>query len=308
MSLLSVNNVSFSYPGKRALHNVSCKLKPQTITALVGPNGSGKTTLLRCIASLLTPFSGKVLLDGIDVHESPRACHEKMGYLADNFGLYENLTVTQCLQHAAAIHSLRGKAASSAVHETIKRLQLTPYKDTATKNLSRGWKQRTGVGTAIIHSPKLLLLDEPASGLDPEARKSLSDLMQKLRRQGMTILVSSHILAELEEYSNSMLILRDGHLIEKSKEQSRIAEIKTIKLVLSERTPNLEDILSREKQISGISITGFEATFTWDGDDESQTELMARLLKQKLPVVSFTEELQSMQDIYLSSLEQDRKS
>ena len=206
-SIIEVVDLTFDYPGFRALDHVNVSIAPGTVTALVGPNGAGKTTLLRCIAALNVPQSGTVRVAGLDVYESPREVHRLMGYLSDNFGLYSELTVAQGLDYAARSQGLATADVAQAVQATAQRMGL---QDT----LSRGQRQRLAIGQAIIHAPRVLLLDEPASGLDPEARSALAQVFKVLQAQGMSLLVSSHILAELDEYSTHMLALNNGRVLE----------------------------------------------------------------------------------------------
>jgi ABC-2 type transport system ATP-binding protein len=212
--IIEVIGLTFDYPGFRALERVSLSIAPGTVTALVGPNGAGKTTLLRCIAALETPLSGSVRVAGLDVYESPREVHRLMGYLSDNFGLYSELTVAQGLEYAARSQGLASAAVAQAVKTTAQRMGLADKLGNLASALSRGQRQRLAIGQAIIHSPQVLLLDEPASGLDPEARSSLAHVFKALQAQGMSLLVSSHILAELDEYSTHMLALDRGRVLE----------------------------------------------------------------------------------------------
>ena len=144
----------------------------------------------------------------------PRDVHRIMGYLSDFFGLYQDLTVARCLEYAAAAQGLPEADIPAAIERTAQRLDLSDRLQQTSGSLSRGLRQRVAIGQAIIHQPKVLLLDEPASGLDPEARASLAALFRQLQADGMTLLVSSHILAELDEYSTHMLALRDGRILE----------------------------------------------------------------------------------------------
>jgi len=212
--IIEVSGLTFDYPGFRALNDVSLSIAAGTVTALVGPNGAGKTTLLRCIAALETPLSGTVRVAGLDVYESPREVHRLMGYLSDSFGLYSDLTVAQGLTYAARSQGLLSAAVAQAVQATAQRLDLADKLGSLASALSRGQRQRLAIGQAIIHSPQVLLLDEPASGLDPEARSNLARVFKALQAQGMSLLVSSHILAELDEYSTHMLALDQGRVLE----------------------------------------------------------------------------------------------
>ncbi|NJD05295.1 MAG: ABC transporter ATP-binding protein, partial [Methylococcaceae bacterium] len=209
---IHVEHLVFEYPNVRALDDVCFAIPTGSITALVGPNGAGKTTLLRCIAALDQPLSGRIQVGDIDVLAEPRLCHRRIGYLSDSFGLYESLTVRQCLSYAAEANGLDHAVVSEAVERTAQRLNLRERLEQKAGELSRGLRQRVAIGQAIIHGPSLVLLDEPAAGLDPEARHHLSQLFRALQADGMTLLVSSHILAELAEYSTGMLVLKDGRI------------------------------------------------------------------------------------------------
>lgn len=299
--MLYVKHLCYEYFDKAALSDVSFTLKPQTITALIGPNGAGKTTLLRCLAALQSPSAGEVILDGTNVHEHPRQIHKKLGYLADDFGLYTDLTVAQCLEHAAAIQGLKGTACQEAVKQVMAKLSLDPYQDKKTSTLSRGWRQRTGIGTAIVHQPQLLLLDEPASGLDPEERQELSVLMRQLRDQGMTLIVSSHILAELESYCQNMLILREGKLVDHTVPEESQTQYK-IHIILTEPMEKLESLLRQEANVHELQVQNLEATFLWGGDTVSQSALLKRLVQANVPIVCFNQVETKLQDRYFASL------
>jgi len=211
--MIEVRNLVYEYPTKRALDGVSLTIESGTITALVGPNGAGKTTLMRCLAALEMPYSGQVLIDGLDTREEPRKIHENLSFLPDFFGLYDSLSVRRCLAFAARAHGLTGKAVDLAVDKAAERVGLTERMKQKAAELSRGLRQRLAIGQAIVHEPKVVMLDEPASGLDPDARRSLSALFLELKASGLTLIVSSHILSELEDYSGSMIIIQNGKMV-----------------------------------------------------------------------------------------------
>jgi len=195
--MIEIRELVFEYPGHRALAGVSLTIVKGSITALVGPNGAGKTTLLRCMAALETPYSGHVTIDGLDTREAPRAIHAGLGYLPDFFGLYDALSVRRCLHYAARAHGIAPEAAAAAAEAAAVRVGLADRMEQAAGQLSRGLRQRLAIAQAIVHRPKVLLLDEPAAGLDPKARRDLSRLLLVLRDGGMTLVVSSHILGRL---------------------------------------------------------------------------------------------------------------
>ncbi|MCB0509426.1 MAG: ABC transporter ATP-binding protein, partial [Bacteroidetes bacterium] len=188
--MISVKNLSHDYYKYRALQNIDVEFKKHAITALVGPNGAGKTTLIKCMVGLMKPTQGKVFIDDINVYEQPREAHRKLAYLPDFFGLYDNLTVKQHLQYAAGCHAMDASLVDEAIQRTIDQIALGDKLNEKAIALSRGMRQRLAIGQAIISRPDYLVLDEPASGLDPEARLSLSKLFLKLRDDGMSLIIS----------------------------------------------------------------------------------------------------------------------
>lgn len=301
--LITVENLIFEYTGFRALNNVSFAIPAGSITALVGPNGAGKTTLLRCLSALEQPLNGSITIDGIDILDQPRLCHRKVGYLSDFFGLYDKLTVRQCLHFVARAQGIEPEDCPKAITLVSNRLNIGDRLEQTPAQLSRGLRQRVAIAQAIIHQPKVVLLDEPASGLDPEARHSLAELFLELQRQGMTLIVSSHILAELEAYSSDMLIIREGKIVEQiSIAQHNAAPRKPFKLTLSEPVTNLAEILAGIAQLSDISVDNTQAFFHLDGDATSQHQALKKLLEKNLPVCEFSPLATNFQDVYLSTL------
>ncbi len=298
-----VESLRFEYPGVRALDDVSFALAPGTVTALVGPNGAGKSTLLRCMAGLETPVAGRILIDQVDVLDAPRAAHRRLGYLSDFFGIYGALTVRQCLAHAAAIH--QDANASGDVERTAARLGLADRLDDGAGSLSRGLRQRLAIGQAIIHAPRLLLLDEPAAGLDPEARAALAVLFRELQAAGMTLVVSSHILAELEEYSTHMLVLRAGRIVEQREVGAGSGggvPARRLRVRLAVPDARLAARLAAVSGVSALEAHEAEAAFDFGGDLGQQAALVRELVGEGFAVASVEEARASLQDSYLRTV------
>ena len=165
--MIKVKNLVFDYMTKRALHGLSFEIEKGSIVALIGPNGAGKTTLMRCLAGLGKPFSGEIFINDINVPEDSRNAHRHISYLSDVFGLYDNLTARQCLRYAALAFDIPTAEIDGRIAETAEMLNLTEHLDTYAGNLSRGLRQRLAFARGIIHNPEFIILDEPASGLDP---------------------------------------------------------------------------------------------------------------------------------------------
>jgi len=299
--IIAVSDLVFDYPGTRALDHVTFDLEEKTITALVGANGAGKTTLLRCLAGLDTPFAGQVSVAGLDVLSEPRQSHRHMGFLADSFGLYDDLSVEQCLLYSAAALGLPRPDQPKAAKLAAERLMLADRYRQLVGTLSRGLRQRLAIAQTIVHKPDVLLLDEPASGLDPEARLGLADTLRQLRDDGMTIMVSSHILSELEDYSTHMLILREGRLAGRRALAEAVTG-GTVMLRLAVADARMEAVLGEETAVSGIIIEGLAARFHFAGDDLARALLLHRLIEAGLPITDFTVEREWLRETYLNHL------
>jgi len=308
-SAITVDRLVFEYPGVRALDDVSFSIERGSITALVGPNGAGKTTLLRCIAGLDLPLSGDIHVDGIDVQREPRACHRHLGYLSDSFGLYENLSVRRCLRYAAEANGLAPASVEPAVKQTAERLGLADRLEQKAGELSRGLRQRVAIGQAIIHGPLMVLLDEPAAGLDPEARHELSSLFRRLRADGMTLLVSSHILAELAEYSTHMLVLQSGRLVDHRPVIGQASAAATaLELQLSAAVADAGHRLEVLPGVSNVrAYTESRVCFDFAGNLEARHQLLRTLIDAGLPICGLRETTADMQSAYLASVKASKR-
>ncbi|MBF0256848.1 MAG: ABC transporter ATP-binding protein [Gammaproteobacteria bacterium] len=299
--MIDVEQLVFDYPARRALHAVDFHINPGSITALVGPNGAGKSTLLRCLAALYRPYSGRVSINGFDTAEQPRRVHQSLGYLSDFFGLYDALSVRRSLQHGCRTHGVD----SQRVEPTAQRLGLEAYLDTPAGELSRGLRQRLAIGLAIIHEPRVLLLDEPASGLDPEARIALSELFLALQAQGMTLMVSSHILAELEDYADNVLIIDAGRIIDHHGLREQGADSQ-IRIDLARADSRLAALLQEQAGVSRLQASEQQASFGFAGDAEARAALLARLLAEGLAVATFAPVERDLQAVYVERMRQGR--
>jgi ABC-2 type transport system ATP-binding protein len=312
--VVRVRNLTYEYPGVRALDDVTFTVPRGSVTALVGPNGAGKTTLLRCMAALEQPLDGDILIDGVDVLEHPRECHRRIGYLSDFFGLYGSLTVSQCLSYAASSQGLADGEVNEAVAKTAARLNLTAKLAAASETLSRGQRQRLAIGQALIHSPELLILDEPASGLDPEARHELATLFQKLRDGGMTLIVSSHILAELDEYSTHMLVMRGGRIVE-SRALEAVATTRgriRMRAIVAPPQPTLAErvraAVTPLDQVELLTCDDEQAMFALPADATMRAVLLQTLVGAGIPVVTYTDERENLHESYLRTMQSSGKT
>ncbi|HVY99163.1 MAG TPA: ABC transporter ATP-binding protein [Dongiaceae bacterium] len=300
--MLRVEHVIFDYPGRRALDDVSFEIAPGTITALVGPNGAGKSTLMRVCSALDRPFAGRVLLQELDVHENPREAHRRMGYLPDFFGLYDDMTVRQCLEYRAAAQGVPASKQRVALEQAATRMELRDRLNQKAGELSRGLRQRLAIAQATIHNPAFVMLDEPASGLDPEARIGLAHALKLLSAQGMTIIVSSHILSELDDYSTHILMIRDGRIVAHAPIGAvETGERSVVEIELAAPDPRLPEILAGVPGIVVERADEMRAVLSANGATTRQA-LLKGLVDAGVPVIGFSAEKPRLQEAYLARM------
>jgi ABC-2 type transport system ATP-binding protein len=210
--MIAVENLHKAYGGRVALDEVTFTVPKGEIFGFVGPNGAGKTTTIRILATLSAADAGEATIGGIPVHESPADVRNLIGYMPDFFGVYDRLTSAEYLEFYAACHGVPRRKRAAVARELLELVDLSERGDAQVDTLSRGMKQRLGLARALVHDPAVLLLDEPASGLDPRARVEMKELIRELRRMGKTILISSHILPELEELCTWVGFIDDGRM------------------------------------------------------------------------------------------------
>ena len=303
MTVIQLTDLRREFDDVVAVEDLTLAIPEGEIYGLIGPNGAGKTTTICMACGLLTPTRGRVSVSGIDVFAEPENAQQYIGYLSDFFSVYEDLKVWEYLDYFASAYKIQPSRIKDRIAEAISQAGLEAKRDALVHGLSRGMKQRLGIARAIIHEPKVLLLDEPASGLDPKARLELRKLLRSLRDRGTTILISSHILSELEGFCTSIGIMEKGCLLR----SGRIEEVtaveksgRTFKLGwVGDSASNVRSVLEREPQVSGPQINRSEGTFEFDGTDDEVAALLTRLITAGIRVVSFSETKQTVEDLYM---------
>jgi ABC-2 type transport system ATP-binding protein len=207
---IEIRDLHHAYKRQQALRGVSFTVAPGSIHGFVGPNGAGKTTTLKILATLLPPQRGTVRVFGFDVVADCKKVRRKTGFMPDHFSLYRQMTVQEYLDFFAAAYGMELQERTRVVGDVLALTDMEARRNDFIKGLSRGMQQRVGLARVLVHDPTLLLLDEPASGLDPRARVELMEIIQELRRMGKTIFISSHILSELALLCDSVTILDRG--------------------------------------------------------------------------------------------------
>ncbi|MBO9626879.1 MAG: ABC transporter ATP-binding protein [Microbacterium sp.] len=220
MTGIVVEGVSRSFGAVHAVRGATLHAEPGRVTGLVGPNGAGKTTLLLMLASLLAPDAGTITIGGVDPSADPLAARRMLGWMPDALGAWPSLTARETIITTARLYGIPRPAAAARAQQLLDLVGLRDLADAPAKVLSRGQKQKLGLARALVHDPGVLLLDEPASGLDPEARVQLRVLLRRLAAEGRTILISSHILSELEEVVDDAVFLVAGSVVDAAPAQA----------------------------------------------------------------------------------------
>ncbi|MFP4355062.1 MAG: ABC transporter ATP-binding protein [Phycisphaerae bacterium] len=284
-----------------AVDDVDLAIEPGEIYGLVGPNGAGKTTLLRMMATTLEPTRGRVLFKGVDVSKDPLPMRRHMGFMPDFFQLYNDLTVIQTLEYFARAHKTKDMIVR--IHEVLEIIGLEEKATTSVKGLSRGMTQRLGLGRAILHKPDLLLLDEPASGLDPLARRILFEALEAIHREGATIIISSHILGELSGLCTSVGIMHEGRFIETGKTAEvvkRIMPTRRIRLVVLDDVARAADMVAKLDHVSAVRVEDHRVDFSYEGDDAGLAEINRLLVQAECTVARLEEKETNLHEVYFA--------
>ena len=226
-----------SFGNVAAVRDVTLYARPGAVTGLVGPNGSGKTTLLLMLASLLAPDAGEIRIAGVDPVADPSAARALLGWMPDALGAWSSLTARETLVMTGRLYDLPSETAVARSAQLLTEVGLSDLADAPARVLSRGQKQRLGLARALVHDPAVLLLDEPASGLDPQARIDLRTLLRRLAAEGRTILISSHILSELEEVVDDAVFLVQGETVSSERVAQAATRQRTWRVRLADRDP-----------------------------------------------------------------------
>lgn len=306
MSAISIRNLSHNYGRLAAVDNVSLEVPEGSIFGLIGPNGAGKTTTLRVICTLLLPSSGDVLVLGRSVRTAPQAIRRQLGYMPDTFGLYGELRVWEYLDFIARCYRLTQDERHSAIADTLELVDLTAKRDSYVHSLSRGMMQRLALARTLLHDPALLVLDEPAAGLDPRARIELRELLRELQRLGKTIVLSSHILSDLAEICSHVAILERGHLAVQGSLSDVLALVsggRTVVVDLLASAIPHSDVAALVPELLAVTVTAAGNRLVLRGqfphDDAALAALLARLTASGLPVVGFHEQRSDLEEVFM---------
>lgn len=302
--LLEVRNLSRSYGKVAAVRDLSFLMERGQVTGFVGPNGAGKTTTMRIVATLDIPDSGDALLDGVSVLVEPRAVRMRIGYMSDQFHPYPNLDVMQYLDFFARAYGLRGRQRLHTVRQVASFCGLQSFHDRPATGLSKGMGQRLHLAKTLLHDPLLLILDEPASGLDPRARIEFRALLKELAAAGKSILISSHILPELGETCDSVVVIEKGrHVVSGSIAdiQKSVQHDQAVAMRVLGDGEVVQRFLLTQPGVGDVVVDDQRLRFHYTGDEAALAELLARAIGHGLRIVEFARTEADLEDIFLKT-------
>lgn len=307
--MLKIDNITKFYGDFKAVDNISMEVSKGNIYGFVGPNGAGKTTLFKMIATLLKPSAGKIFLNGKNVVKDYKYARGEIGYMPDFFGVYNDLKTYEYMEFYADINYVSYKNRKKKIDELLELVNLVNKKYDYVDSLSRGMKQRLCLARCLIHDPSFLILDEPASGMDPRARIEMKNILKTLQDSGKTILISSHILPELAELCNQIGIIQQGKIefsgsvddIMKEVYKSNILEIK----VLGNKNKAL-NILNSYEDVIKATNTGDYIKVSFDGNEAQMADMLKYLIRNDIDVVSYNEAKTDLEDIFMKVTRGDK--
>ncbi|AJS59822.1 ABC transporter ATP-binding protein [Paenibacillus sp. IHBB 10380] len=300
--MIEITNLSKRYGNFDALKDINLTISKGTVFGFVGPNGAGKSTTMSILATLVLPSSGIAKVDGYEVTEYPKEVRKKIGYMPDFFGVYDQLKTTEYLHFYGASYNIPRSEREKLIPQLLDLVNLSDKKDFYVDSLSRGMKQRLCLARCLVHDPEVLILDEPASGLDPRARIEMREILKELKLMGKTIIISSHILPELAEMVDEIGVIEHGVMVAQGK-VSDIQNSLRVKKVLHIRTLGREEELAvrlrDEAYVSGVLAdnTGVHAHFS--GNDEQQSQLLQQIISWDFQVLTFHEAQTNLEDVFL---------
>lgn len=300
--MLEIENLYKYYGSFAALDGLNLSIKKGELFGFVGPNGAGKTTTMRIISGLLRADKGSVHIGDIDALKDTRHLKDKIGYMPDFFGVYDNLKVIEYMEFYASIYGITGKSAHSLCLELLDLVNLSDKINLYVDDLSRGMKQRLCLARSLIHNPQLLILDEPASGLDPRARFEMKEILKNLIDMDKTIIISSHILPELAEMCTSIGVIQSGQMVlcgAVDEILSMMSSANPLVITMVSQVEQAITFLKEQPLVETLSYKDNTIRVDFKGDTCEEAALLQNLVAQNLPVCAFGREEGSLESLFM---------
>lgn len=300
--MIEIKELTKQYGNFTAVDRLSMDISPGVVFGFVGPNGAGKSTTMSILATLLHPTSGTARVGGYDVTENPKEVRKLIGYMPDFFGVYDHFKTTEYLDFYGASYGISRAERQKLIPQLLELVNLSDKAEFYVDSLSRGMKQRLCLARCLVHQPELLILDEPASGMDPRARIEMREILKELKAMGKTIIISSHILPELAEMVDEIGVIEHGQLIAKGKVreiQSHIRANRVLHLRILDREAEVAEQLKDEPFVSMVLHDEAGIHLHFKGQDLEQAELLGKLIAMGYKVISYKEEETNLEDVFL---------
>lgn len=300
--MLKIEHLYKNFGNFCAVDDLSMHISPGEIFGFVGHNGAGKTTTMKITVGLLSPTSGNIYIDGVDAFKDYNKIKRKIGYMPDFFGVYDNLKALEYMEFYASLYGIVGKQARDTCLGLMDLVNLSDKADTYVDSLSRGMKQRLCLARSLVHNPGLLILDEPASGLDPRARFEMKEILKNLGSMGKTVIISSHILPELADMCDTIGIMQHGKLIMHGTVddiQMRAMHARPLHVRVLDRQEEAVRILKEDPHSRRVSVREDYLVSDYTGNEADSAELLKRLMQADIPVESFFKEKGNLESLFL---------
>ncbi len=300
--MIETEHLTKNYGNLTALNDLNLTIQKGDIFGFIGPNGAGKTTTMRILVTLLEPTRGKALINGLDVSKDGKKVRRLVGYMPDFMGVYDDLKVFEYLEFFAAAFGIERQKRKSIVEGVLELTDLQTKRAAAVDSLSRGMQQRLGLARVLIHDPQVLILDEPASGLDPRARIEIRELLRELKRMGKTIMISSHILSELEEICDHVGIIEHGHLVFSGTLEEirpRLGIHSKVRVKVASNHDKAVELLSALPQIHQVQTLGDYIAVTFHEGQDGDGIIARTLVNADLDVIAIQPERLKLDDAFL---------
>ncbi len=306
--MIKVDNLVKRFGKFTAVDSLSFDIEKGEIFGFVGSNGAGKTTTMKIANGLMRPTSGTVFIDGIDVAKDPMGAKHRIGYMPDFFGVYDDLKTSEYMDFYCGVYKIPQRQREAVIQPLVQLVNLEHKMDSYVDDLSRGMKQRLCLARALIHNPDILILDEPASGLDPRARVEFREIVKTLNGMGKTILISSHILLELAEICTTIGIISHGKLVIKgsvSEIQKHLAHLNRIKMKTASDLDQAMLILREIDTVKDLQIANGGVEFSFAGNDNDKADLLKQLIQKDVQIYHFEETSGSLESIFMQLTKED---
>ena len=300
--MIELVNFTKHYGELVAVDQLNLKIEPGEMFGFIGPNGAGKSTTIRYLATLLKATAGEGIVNGFSVTRQPLEVRRSIGYMPDAFGLYDGMKVWEFLDFFAVAYQLPRARRKQVIRDVLELLDLTGKQSAFVNGLSRGMKQRLCLAKTLVHDPPVLILDEPASGLDPRARIEVKALLKELRRMGKTILISSHILSELADCCTSIGIIERGKLLMQGpidEVYRRIHRNRIVVIKFLEKADLGLSIIRSLPETRDVQVDNSSVTVELAADDQQVASLLERLVAEGVRMHSFAEKEPTLEDVFM---------